>query len=60
MAVPNCQYFEVLLPVESHRYGLLNDWQVDAQGLVHAPTGPGLGIEIDVDLVRRKTITVMR
>jgi L-alanine-DL-glutamate epimerase-like enolase superfamily enzyme len=59
MAIPNCEYFEVLLPMESHRYGLLNDWQVDAQGLVHAPTGPGLGIEVDMDLVRRNTIAVM-
>jgi L-alanine-DL-glutamate epimerase-like enolase superfamily enzyme len=38
---------------------LLNDWKVDAQGLVHAPTGPGLGIEVDMDLVCRNTFAVM-
>lgn len=60
MAIRNCEYFEVLLPAESHRYGLLNDWQVDSQGLVHAPTGPGLGVEIDFELVRRNTIAELR
>ncbi|HSV84490.1 MAG TPA: enolase C-terminal domain-like protein [Ramlibacter sp.] len=60
MAIRNCEYFEVLLPLESHRYGLLDDLRVDAQGLVHAPTGPGLGVAIDFDLVRRNTITELR
>jgi L-alanine-DL-glutamate epimerase-like enolase superfamily enzyme len=60
MAIRNCEYFEVLLPLESHRYGLLDDLGVDAQGLVHAPTGPGLGVEIDFDLVRRNTIAELR
>jgi L-alanine-DL-glutamate epimerase-like enolase superfamily enzyme len=53
-------YFEVLLPVETHRHGLINDLVVDAQGLVHAPMGPGLGIAIDFDLVKRNTIVVLR
>jgi L-alanine-DL-glutamate epimerase-like enolase superfamily enzyme len=60
MAIRNCEYFELLLPAESHRYGLVQDLAVDAQGLVHAPTGPGLGVEIDFDLVKRKTIAVLR
>jgi L-alanine-DL-glutamate epimerase-like enolase superfamily enzyme len=60
MAIRNCEYFEVLLPEASHRYGLTHDLKVDAQGLVHAPEGPGLGVEIDFDLIRRNTISVLR
>jgi L-alanine-DL-glutamate epimerase-like enolase superfamily enzyme len=60
MAIRNCEYFEMLLPMESHRYGLVQDIAVDAQGLMHAPIGPGLGVEIDFDLVRRNTIAELR
>ena len=60
MAIPNCAHFEVLLPMASHRCGLLSDWQVDARGWVQAPTGPGLGVEVDMDLVHRNMIAVMQ
>jgi L-alanine-DL-glutamate epimerase-like enolase superfamily enzyme len=33
---------------------------MDRQGLVHAPTGPGLGARIDLDLIQRKTVVVLR
>ncbi len=32
---------------------------VDADGLVHAPTRPGIGAEIDFDLIRAKTVAVV-
>ena len=60
MAIRNCEFFEVLLPIETHRHGLLNDLVVDEQGLVHAPMGPGLGVAIDFDLVKRNTMAVLR
>ncbi len=59
MAIRNTSYFEVLLPDGAHKYGLLQDLAPDAQGLVHAPEGPGLGAAIDFDLVARKTIAVL-
>ncbi|MBL0420877.1 mandelate racemase [Ramlibacter sp. AW1] len=60
MAIRNCEFFEMILPMASHRYALLNDPVVDAQGFMHAPTAPGLGAEIDFDLIRRNTITELR
>jgi L-alanine-DL-glutamate epimerase-like enolase superfamily enzyme len=60
MAINNCNYFEVLLPAVAQKYGLVNDIEVDDQGLVHAPEGAGLGYEIDWDLVKRKTTTILR
>ncbi|MEZ5849267.1 MAG: enolase C-terminal domain-like protein [Hyphomicrobiaceae bacterium] len=59
MAIRNCEYFEVLLPDGAQKYGLLEDIEVDAQGLVHAIDAPGLGARIDFDLVRRKQVAVL-
>jgi L-alanine-DL-glutamate epimerase-like enolase superfamily enzyme len=59
MAIKNSEFFEVLLPDGAQKYGLACDIEVDSQGLVHAPTEPGLGAAIDHALIRRKTITVL-
>ena len=52
MAIRNTEFFEVLLPDAMQKYGLAEDITVDRDGLVHAPTGPGLGDEIDFDADR--------
>jgi len=59
MAIRNCEFFELLLPAGAQKYGLVEDIEVDGQGLVHAPTGPGLGARIDVDLIARRTLAVL-
>jgi L-alanine-DL-glutamate epimerase-like enolase superfamily enzyme len=59
MAIRNCEFFEVLLPAGAQKYGLAEDIEVDALGLVRAPTGPGLGAAIDFDLISRQTTTVL-
>jgi L-alanine-DL-glutamate epimerase-like enolase superfamily enzyme len=56
MAVPNCEYFEVLQPDAAQKHGLVQDIEVDRAGLVHAPTAPGLGYEIDWELVNRNKV----
>ena len=59
MAIRNCEYFEVLLPDATNKFGLIEDITVDRQGLVHAPTEPGLGAQIDFELIRRNTEAVL-
>ena len=59
MAIRNCEYFEVLLPDGAQKYGLVDDIEVDAKGLVHAIDKLGLGAEIDFDLIKRKQIAVL-
>ncbi len=59
MAIRNCEYFEVLLPDGAQKYGLVTDIEVDAHGLVHAIDEPGLGAEIDFDLIKRKQIAIL-
>jgi L-alanine-DL-glutamate epimerase-like enolase superfamily enzyme len=59
MAIANCDYFEVLLPDEAQKHGLVNDIEVDRQGFVHAPTVPGLGYEIDWETIERNKVGVL-
>ncbi len=59
MAIQNSQFFEVFLPDAAHKYGLAQDIEVDGNGYAHAPTGPGLGADIDFELIKRKTVAVL-
>jgi L-alanine-DL-glutamate epimerase-like enolase superfamily enzyme len=59
MAIRNSAFFEVLLPAAAQKYGLVEDIEVDRQGLVHAPAGPGLGARIDFDLIARRKVAVL-
>jgi L-alanine-DL-glutamate epimerase-like enolase superfamily enzyme len=60
MAIKNCEFFEVILPDETQKYGLVKDIEVDDHGMVHAFNEPGLGAEIDFDLIERKKVAVLR
>ena len=60
LAIANCEFFEVLLPDAAQKYGLVADIEVDSDGLVHAPGGPGLGADIDFELIEAKTVEVLR
>jgi L-alanine-DL-glutamate epimerase-like enolase superfamily enzyme len=60
VALRNCELFEVLQPDGAHKYGLLDEIEIDPDGLVHVPEGPGLGAAIDAELVRAMTIETLR
>jgi L-alanine-DL-glutamate epimerase-like enolase superfamily enzyme len=55
-AIPNTTFFEVLLPHGAHKYGLTNDIQIGRDGLAHCPQLPGIGAQIDFDLIKRKQV----
>jgi len=59
MAIKNSEMFEVLLPAGAQKYGLAQDIDVVAQGLVYAPEGPGLGAAIDFDLIARRKTAIL-
>jgi L-alanine-DL-glutamate epimerase-like enolase superfamily enzyme len=59
MAIKNCEMFEVLLPAGAQKYGLAQDIEVDAQGMVHAFETPGLGAAIDFDLIARRKTAIL-
>ena len=59
MAMNNCDYYEVFPAHGANKYGLVEDIEVDDQGLVYAPEKPGLGYEIDWALVEREKVQVV-
>ena len=60
MAIKNCEYFEVLLPASAQKHGLVEDIEVDENGMVHAFNEPGLGAKIDFDLIESNKLAVLR
>ena len=56
-AIPNCDWFEVLVPEEAYDFGLARYPNPGPDGMVIAPSEPGLGVEIDWDWVRASTVT---
>ncbi len=59
LAIRNTEYFEVLLPDSMQKYGLVEDLAPDREGYVHAPTAPGLGAQIDFELIEKKKTGVL-
>jgi L-alanine-DL-glutamate epimerase-like enolase superfamily enzyme len=59
LALKNTTYFEVLLPDGAHRYGLEQELRIDQDGLLHAPTAPGIGAPIDFAMIKAKGETVL-
>ena len=54
-AIRNCDYMEILVPETRYEYGLKGYPKIDEQGYMHAPGGPGLGVEIDWDYIENHT-----
>ena len=54
MAIKNCEYFEVLLPDAAQN--TVSSTILSTNGMVHAPDGPGLGMEIDFDLINKNKV----
>jgi L-alanine-DL-glutamate epimerase-like enolase superfamily enzyme len=60
MALRNTTMFEVLLPHGAHKFGMATEIDIDEAGMMHAPTGPGLGANIDFALIERNSTAVLR
>lgn len=52
LTLKNTDYFEQMIPEENVRYGVKDYLHIDSEGYVHAPKGPGHGLEIDWDYVK--------
>jgi len=59
-AMRNCAYFPLDVVSARDRYvGLMENPKIDKDGFIHAPAGPGLGVEIDWKFIDRHTVAVL-
>jgi L-alanine-DL-glutamate epimerase-like enolase superfamily enzyme len=57
-AIKNCDFFELLYPIENFAFGLKSPLPIK-DGTATPPSGPGLGVEIDWDLIDSCTIKIV-
>lgn len=57
-AIQNCRFFELLLPLDTFAFGLAEPIRIE-EGQAVLPEGPGLGIELDWDLIDNCTFAVL-
>ncbi len=52
-AIRNCEFFELLVPEEPFRFPMKDPYPIDKNGIAHVPQKPGIGVELDWDLIDR-------
>lgn len=52
----NCTYFEHAFPHECHDLAAVKPFDIDNEGYINAPEGPGLGVDLDWDVVEKYKI----
>jgi L-alanine-DL-glutamate epimerase-like enolase superfamily enzyme len=57
-AIRNCDFFEVLYPLENFAFGLKQPLPIVA-GRATPPSAPGLGIELDWDTIDASTVAIV-
>lgn len=55
-AIPNSEFFEVLLPDAANKFGLIEDLSIDEDGMISVPEKPGLGAAIDFEVIKRNFV----
>jgi len=59
MSVSNCDFFEYWMPLAAHQWGLQEEINLNGDGVLDAPTGPGLGFELDEDWIAAHRVAVL-
>ncbi len=55
-ATRNSDFVEKMEPGELYNVGVKNSLEIDSEGYIHMPAGPGLGLEFDFDEIERRTL----
>lgn len=55
-AIRNCEYFELLVPEEAFRFPMKDPYPIDEHGIAHVPQKPGIGVELDWDLIDKTCV----
>lgn len=56
-AIRNCEWFEYFVPEEDFRFPMKGSLPIDSSGYITVPNGPGLGVELDWELVDKNCIS---
>lgn len=59
-AIHNCEFFELHMPETEFQFPMKQPYPIDSNGMIHVPQGPGLGVEIDWDVVENETHEVLK
>ena len=58
-SVQNCAYYEYWMPTAAHQFGLAEDISLNERGVLEAPTGPGIGFELDWDWIAAHKVATL-
>jgi len=58
-SVPNCDYHEWWMPAAAHQFGVVEDIARNDRGMLDAPSRPGIGLELDLDWLKRHTVATL-
>jgi len=53
LGLPGCNWFEQPFPPQSFEFGAVNPIHADSRGFVRAPSGNGIGLEMDWEVIRK-------
>ena len=59
MSSLNCTFFEYWLPKTVHQWGVISQLEINENGNLDAPTGPGLGSELDEDWIASHRVATL-
>lgn len=57
--IPNCEFFELLYPLNVMAAGMKQPIQIDERGYAHPPQAPGIRVEFDWDFIDNCTVTTL-
>ena len=58
LSIPFCTYYEQAVPYSSYEFGVQDVIRTQPDGYVQAPSGPGLGIQLNWKEIEAATICV--
>ena len=58
-AIRNCDFFEKMEPGKLFDVCVKNTIDIDKEGFVHLPTKPGLGVELDFNEIKKRTVLTL-
>lgn len=56
-AIRNCKYFEYFVPEEDFSFPMKGLLPIDEHGIITVPESPGVGAELDWDLIEERTVS---